>query len=456
MEKALDRQKNKTLIIGQSASCPRRLAIRGCWGLMARFRPAAYGILCLALVGNITASAEAEPPVRLLSVNDPFAVVIAANVSTFEDLAGVPIEVELVGHETLRRRMLLNAFSQHSAFDIVSIDMSWSDEIAASDIALSLDDLLSQNEIDTSGFLQSALRGAQVGGVTIGLPVQPHAELLFYRRDLLAQNGLSVPQTTDDLLAVAKALHNIPDGPAGICWNGERGPFLGQMMLHLLAAFGGRPLDDDGNPTLDTEPMRKAIGFARALLDVSPQGILDMRLDQRIDALADDRCAMSYAWTGRWVNLERSAGALAKNIGVAPAPHAPGVEPVSPIGVWLLGIPGNIDPSRLQMAFDTLIALTSVGANRAYLRYGVGTLLHTALMDDAEVAAINPAVEVMGTLERANQLQAWMRPNIPQFQSLTELLGQEVSEVLRDRQTPDDAAIRLQAAFLKILREDGR
>ena len=78
--------------------------------------------------------------------------------------------------------------------------------------------------LDTADFHEAAWAGAQFGGKQHGIPIQPHPEILAYRKDLFAEAGLQPPETTDDVLAAAKKLHNSKPGLAGLAWNAARNP----------------------------------------------------------------------------------------------------------------------------------------------------------------------------------------------------------------------------------------
>jgi multiple sugar transport system substrate-binding protein len=425
---------------------------------MHRFFAACIRAAGLGMFGALgfaeAALAETGQRVRILTMSDPFGIVMRDHAEDFNALVGRPLDLELVGYEALRHQLLLNAFETESRFDLIAIDVAWGKEVAAAGLTLPLDPLIEGEGIETGAFLQTALQDAIVDDQTIGLPVQPHAELLFLNNDLLAEQGLEAPTTTDDVLAVAAELHGSRDGLSGICWNAARGAPLGQTMLHFLAAFGGRPLDEAGRPTLDTPEMHAAIGYALDLARVSPPDILDMAWDERILAFASERCALTYGWTGRSLLLKQNGIDLASGkVGVAAAPHAPWASPVSPLGTWLLAIPSNLAENRVASAFEGLIALTSMDANRLYVQHGVGTLLHTPVMNDPDVTERNPAVAMMGELEKRGELQAWMRPGIDAFQSLTEILGNQVHAVLTGVQTIEEAAAASQESFATLLSE---
>jgi N,N'-diacetylchitobiose transport system substrate-binding protein len=58
------------------------------------------------------------------------------------------------------------------------------------------------------GYVGSLVEGATVGGRAYGLPWYAGVRALIYRRDVLTELGLSVPQTWDELLAVGRAVRD--------------------------------------------------------------------------------------------------------------------------------------------------------------------------------------------------------------------------------------------------------
>ncbi|MEM9761811.1 MAG: extracellular solute-binding protein [Pseudomonadota bacterium] len=399
--------------------------------------------------------AVAADRIRILSIGDPFASVLSGRQQAFEQLLGMEISIELAGYTELRRRILLNAFAPESDFDLIAIDMGWAPEVAGAGLVLPLDDLLADARVDLSSLLPSARAGATINDQIVGLPVQPHAEVLFYDSMLLGALGLPPPETTDELLSIGQALHREgANERAGICWNAQRGAALGQTMLHLLAAFGGSPLGPNGEATLDTPEMRAAIRYALALLAISPPDILAMAWDERVEAFAAGRCAMTYAWTGRTLIMERlGIDFQSGSIGVTAPPHAAGKPRVTPLGAWLLAMPANLAADRRPIALRALLRLTSEDANRRYLEAGVGTLLHTSLLADQALVAKNPAFRLLGALEEDGELMDWMRPSISQFQALSEILGTEVHSVLVGQQDVSAATAAARAAFTRMLKE---
>src|SRR5262249_26436129 len=141
-------------------------------------------------------------------------------------------------------------------------------------------------------FLPIALESFSWDKTILALPVQANAQLLWYRQDLFAAAGLSVPRTTDKLIEAAQYFNQPDDGQYGICWDGERGQPLGRQMAAWYAAFGQPLLDQDGLPALNTAKGLAAAKFAAALVSYSPPDLLSLTGDERARLFAQGSCAI--------------------------------------------------------------------------------------------------------------------------------------------------------------------
>ncbi len=384
--------------------------------------------------------------VRLLLVGDPFALALQEAVPELEQLAGGRLELEVVGYDDVRRLTLRNAQDQVSAYDLVSFDVVWTGEYGQLGVLLPLETLIDQAraEVEPGDFLDIAYTQSRYHTQQLGLPIQPHPELLWYRADLLAADGLQPPRTTEELLRVARHYHRPEAGRYGIVWNGQRGQAFGQQMAHFYAAFGQPLLDARGQPTLDTPRGVAAARFALELLKVSPPDVVNTAWDQRSRRIAQGQAAMTYEWGARaWLVEEAPSSTVAGKIGYAAAPHAPDAAPVTPIGTWSLGIPANIGP-RQELAWRMLAWLTSPQVLKVLARHGSGGMPRESLLRDPELVHRYPAFSVVDQLSQAGQLQDWMRPAVPQWPQLAELLGTTYHDMLLGRLSPEQAAAQAQ------------
>jgi multiple sugar transport system substrate-binding protein len=397
--------------------------------------------------------------VRLLLVGDPFALALEEASTELEQLAGGKLEIEVVGYDDVRRVTLRNAQDKVSAYDLISFDVVWAGEYGELGVLMPLEELIARAraQVEPEDFLDIAYAQSRYRGHQLGLPIQPHPELLWYRKDRLAADGLKPPRTTDELLQVARHYHKREAGQYGIVWNGQRGQAFGQQMAHFYAAFGQPLLDRAGRPTLDTPQGVAAARFALELLKVSPPDVVNTAWDQRPRRIAQGEVTMTYEWGARAFLVEEvPASTVAGKIGYAAAPHAPGMEPVTPIGTWSLGIPANIGP-RQELAWRVLSWLTSRQVLKVLARYGNGGMPRKSLLRDPELVRRYPVFSVVDQLSQAGQLQDWMRPAVPQWPQLAEILGTTYHDMLLGRLTPEQAAARAQqqAEALFALRATG-
>lgn len=386
---------------------------------------------------------------RLLVVGDPFANALKVASAELGKRSGARINIEIAGYSDVRRLILQNAKDAQSDYDVISFDVVWAGELARDQVlsALRLDRAAGLQPDD---FLPLAMKQSRVGAYQLGLPIQPHPELLWLRKDLLTQAGLAAPTTTQELLKVAKALMRPKQGLYGLCWNGQRGQALGQQMAHFYGAFGQPLLDAAGRPALDTPRALAAARFARALLAVSPPDVLAMAWDQRTRAFAKGACAMTYEWAARSYLAEQDPASLVSGqVVYAPAPHAAGEAPVTPLGTWSLGVPANVG-SRRDDAEQFLFWLSEPEQQRLLAQTGNGGMPRLSLLNDKQLIGTYPAFPVVAQLSQTNALSDSMRPSVPQWAALAELLGTVFHDMLNGLLTPEAATALAQARALQL------
>ena len=67
------------------------------------------------------------------------------------------------------------------------------------------------DSIGRTRFPESALREGQVEDVSYSVPIYSHAQVMWYRTDVLEQHGLSVPQTWEELAKAATTIGRSDD-----------------------------------------------------------------------------------------------------------------------------------------------------------------------------------------------------------------------------------------------------
>jgi multiple sugar transport system substrate-binding protein len=418
-------------------------------------------VMAAATVAYLLADEKPEPGdvpldpqpagVRFLLVGDPFAAVLEREAPALLATAGLRPAFERTGYDATRRAILAERAMPTGTFQVVAFDVVWTAELAERGALQPLDAFIARDGIALSDYLPPAIAGVRWNGAIYGLPVQPHAELLWYRRDLLAAAGLAPPRTPDELLAAARALHRPAEGLYGIVWNAQRGSALGQTVAHLYAAHGARLLDDQGRPTLDGAGGRAVARLLRDLVAVSPPDILNTAWDQRRRRFIAGQAALTFEWGARMGEGLLSPDChIGGKVGCAPPPVAPGVAPVAAFGTWCLGIPASAG-STTPDAWRAIAAVCGAdGVRRLAAGGNAGVPLRSLFADDALGSPYAGLFPVMRELDVAGAFTPHVRPATPHWDDLCRLLGEVFHDVLRGELPADEAPGLAQVRALEL------
>jgi len=153
-------------------------------------------------------------------------------------------------------------------------------------------------------------------GRTYGVGHSPASSVFVYRRDLLVEKGLRVPQTWDEFIDAAEKLREVKDGQVvryGLTMTGQP-LFVNIAVGELLKANGGRLFDRNGRPTLTERPVVELLDFYKKLHTVLPPGWTSQGYTDTFVQLASGQTAMLYQAYGRGVGyIEQSSPAAIAN-----------------------------------------------------------------------------------------------------------------------------------------------
>lgn len=94
---------------------------------------------------------------------------------------------------------------------------------------------------------------------------------LFYRKDWLAEKGITAPlRSWDDIIAAAKALTDPSKGRWGMAMGLKRAGKIGDDFVSILYGLGGHLYNPDRTPAADTPVFRETLEIVRRLCEYSP------------------------------------------------------------------------------------------------------------------------------------------------------------------------------------------
>ncbi|HEX5325220.1 MAG TPA: sugar ABC transporter substrate-binding protein [Acetobacteraceae bacterium] len=177
---------------------------------------------------------------------------------------------------------------------------------------------------DFADFFPNILKIHQYNGVQIGIPISIEVQALFYNRAMLAAKQLTAPSTLDALMTTANALKDPAKDISGIVTRGD-GVQAVYTFAPFLFAFGGRWLDEKGNPELATPAAIDALKYYGELLrSAGPPNILGMQWKTTYPLFEQAHSAMFIDATNFLTFFkDPSQSRIVDQVGVAPLPAGP-------------------------------------------------------------------------------------------------------------------------------------
>ena len=141
---------------------------------------------------------------NILSVVTPQFEGLMLRDGEFTELTGIETEWTFIPFTSLQEKVASVGVAADGSFDVVNYLDSWGPP--NSHWLVPIDDMMAEDGISMDRYPAAFAKSAQFEGKTIGFPLRAHAQLMFYRKDVLAEIGMEPPRTWDDVVAVADAI----------------------------------------------------------------------------------------------------------------------------------------------------------------------------------------------------------------------------------------------------------
>lgn len=413
---------------------------------------------------------------RVLAFDEPAFFVMGGLADQLSHLLGGKLQFDGRVHGDLRTAILENAGRRLSRYDIVAVDIPWLGELVSLKALRPIDALLRRASIEKEDFYPVCWSAGMYDDRQFGIPFQTNAELFLYRRDLLETYGILPPATTDDVLRVARLVHDPQRQRYAACWPAAMGTAIGHTFLQVCADFGlpiiTLPWERDGfsadhltgeamRPNLDQPEAQLALEYLRELGGYGPPNLSRMAWLEPLELFARGDVAMTYCWSVRASRFEAGhaapvrgrVGYLAHPIGKSPRRRHQ--RPVSPLGGFLLAIPANLDEERIDLAWRAIEWLTSPEVLKLFVQHGCLASCRFSVSADPEVREISPMFDIVDALVRQGQIQSWPRPPIPEFSRILEIIGNRIHPVVFGGLEPRAALAGIQDSVDRLMRGQG-
>ena len=445
---------------------------------MNRFKTTMQGTsalaLALAMTGTAATAADwaselgdwSGTTLRVQSINDPFVSAFDEIKGGFTELTGAEVEMDSFGYDPTHEKEILNCSQRSSDYDILFVDGIWLGEFVEAGCVTPVEDLVAATDpeiIAMDDYIESFAQQGSWDGKLQCLPIAGYWHMLHYRKDLFEANGLEVPETFDELMAVAKFFAEDDGDPdvAGMAMNFQRGSAAGQQFFEWIYSAGGKPWESnypgtadayaDQTPLFNSPEAVEMVQFFKDMVPYGPPGVEQFAWDERANAFTQGKVAMINNWSVRTpLFTDPNTSKVTDKFDVAMFPHAEGATSVPPVGGWILCL--NAYGENQDAAWDFMKWFASPEIHKEFVLAGGPPSRHSAMQDE-EIIAAQPWVPVLYESAKAGWGEG--RPRHPMTFEMIDAVGLQVNRAIIGEQTPQEAMDELNETITTMLTRAG-
>jgi multiple sugar transport system substrate-binding protein len=303
--------------------------------------------------------------------------------------------------------------------DAFLIDVVWPAELTAAGYLEPVDDLLPESE--RRRFFPAAVDAALIGTTAMAVPFNVDGGALYYRTDLLAEQGFRPPETWQELERQTQAIRALHPDVVGYTGQFDLYEGLVCSILEFVASNGGH-LERGGQPALDPRA-EAAVAWVRDRLvgGIAPRAVLSERESESREVFTQGHAIFHRNWPETWkISNDPARSTVAGRVGLAPLPRLDGGRSVSTLGGWQLAIAAH--SPRKEAARKLLRFLSGFDIQKRLTLETSYVPARAEVLDDPEVRTAFPHFEalkgILGT--------AVTRPKLANYAAFSDRLQRQL------------------------------
>jgi sorbitol/mannitol transport system substrate-binding protein len=413
----------------------------------------------------------------IATVNNPDMQVMEKLSPKFTAETGIKLNWVVLPENELRQKVTEDIALGAGKFDIVTVGMievqNWKNYgwISSLEPFFSKMDSAEKAAYDVDDLIPAVTAGLKVNGELYALPFYSETSVVMYRKDLLAQKGITMPEepTWDEIVKIAKQFHDPDNGFYGITLRGL--PGWGQNMAvfpTIVNSFGGRFFDKNWKSTAGEPEFREALEFYKKTLDeVGEPGPTGVGFTEALTLMSQGNTAM-------WYDASVAAGLLAnpkesKVAGKIALAKAPQNRKKNNGWLWSWNLALESASKNKEAAFKFLTWATSkdyielVAKENGWASVPPGTRTSTYKNPNYQSAADFAALTLKG-INGAAYDNPTLQPvpykgvqfiQIPEWPQLGSEIAQVVASYLSGQVSTDEAIKQIENLSNKVAKEGG-
>jgi sorbitol/mannitol transport system substrate-binding protein len=401
----------------------------------------APGVVTVAVVSNPLITSQMEPLTK----------------SVFEKQhPGVTVKFATYTEGDLRAAIEKDVSTHSNSFNVIMIGPYETPLFAKNGWLTNLSSqfIAKDSSYDASDLLPPIAKSLSYKGSLYAVPFYGESSMVFYRKDMFAKAGLTMPlHPTWAQIQTFAARLNQPGKTSGICLRGLAG--WGDNMAALdtvVNTFGGQWFNMQWQPQLTSPAFTQATNFYVNLVrKYGEPGAANDSFNQLLTLYGQGKCAMWYDATVAATSIQGSFPSVYKNTAYAFAPH--NLTPSSGwLWTWALGIPQGVANSSDAWKFVSWATSKSY-AQVVAKKYGWGAVppgTRTSLYNNPQYQQqAKPYASItIASINSVDPLHPTLHPvpytgiqfvDIPQFESLGVQVAQQIAGAIAGTESVSQA-----------------
>ena len=313
------------------------------------------------------------------------------------------------------------------------------------DVIRPLDDLVAKH----GGDLKSS-QLIKVNGKVMAVAFMANAQHLMYRKDVLADLGISVPKTYEEMLAAAEkirssgAMQNPVGGAYAAGWN------LAQEFNNMFLGYGGSHFESgSANPSVNSEAGVNALNMMKSLSEYMNPDFLTHDSNATNAEYRAGNIALLNMWGSRASSQTTAEGVTdaVKNGHAIAGPMTVGGGSTAASTLWWDGwtVAKNISDAEAEATFIAMMnGISPSMMSDENIRTQAVWLIDGYKPTDAAIGVFEAAK--MGTTPY---------PMLPYMGLMHTALGAELPDFMQGKESAEQALADVEAAYIAAAKEKG-
>jgi multiple sugar transport system substrate-binding protein len=341
-----------------------------------------------------------------------------------------------------------------SDVSVIGTDVIWPKQFAPQNWTMDLSDRFPASE--QKKFIEVTTSVAEYEGGIYSVPwcSCPDAGLLYYRKDLLDDSGISAPpETWDDLKGMAVQVSKDGGIQNGFIFQGSNYEGGVCNALEYIWTHGGDVIDENQNIVIDSPEAAAGLATYASMLTsgAAPEAVANWTETESLANFYNGDSVFIRYWPSLYGGLGDTTQTKLKpeQVGIAPIPvDKPGNPTYSCLGGWEMSIYANTEIE--EDAWKFIEFMTSEESIKERVIIGGYDPSRKALYEDKEIAEATPVVALAKDVLLKNVKS---RPVTEYYGDMSLEMAEQFNSALKGDISPEEAVKTLQKSMSQIMEE---